>query len=152
VHTAFDLLSSRLTQVKVTDYQEGEHLEVFDMQPGDLVVTDRANGLRERVGFVLSRCAHIIVRITPRMFPMEDEQGAKIVVLDWLKGLHAPDGAIFSRSVWITYARQRIPLRLVACVSRKTNKTKQSAGPSARRARTRRKFIQTPFICQGGFC
>jgi len=114
VHTAFDLLSSRLTQVKVTDYQEGEHLEVFDLQPGDLVVTDRANGLRERVGFVLSRCAHIIVRITPRMFPMEDEQGAKIVVLDWLKGLHAPDGAIFSRSVWITYARQRIPLRLVA--------------------------------------
>jgi hypothetical protein len=29
VHTAFDLLAGRLTQVKVTDYQEGEHLEVF---------------------------------------------------------------------------------------------------------------------------
>jgi hypothetical protein len=43
-----------------------------------------------------------------------DEQGTKIVVLDWLKGLHAPDGAIFSRSVWITFARQRIHLRLVA--------------------------------------
>jgi hypothetical protein len=114
VHTAFDLLTGRLTQVKVTDYKEGEHLEVFDLQPGDLVVTDRANGLRERIGFVVSKCAHIIVRITPRMFPMEDEQGNKIVVLDWLKGLHAPDGAIFSRSVWITCARQRIGLRLVA--------------------------------------
>jgi hypothetical protein len=114
VHTAFDLLAGRLTQVKVTDYQEGEHLEVFDLQSGDLVVTDRANGLRERVAYVLSKCAHIIVRITPRMFPMEDEQGHKITVIDWLKGLHAPDGAIFSRMVWITVAHQRIQLRLVA--------------------------------------
>lgn len=114
VHTAFDLLAGRLTQVKVTDYKEGEHLEVFDLKKGDLVVTDRANGLRERVAFVIGKCAHIIVRITPRMFPMEDEPGNKIVVLDWLKGLHAPDGAVFSRSVWISFARKRFHLRLVA--------------------------------------
>src|SRR5205809_3292296 len=55
VHTAFDLLAGRLTQVKVTDCQEGEHLEIFDLQPGDLVVTDRANGLRTRIAFVLSK-------------------------------------------------------------------------------------------------
>lgn len=114
VHTAFDLLAGRLTQVKVTDYKEAEHLEVFDLQQGDLVVTDRANGLRERVAFVKSKLADIIVRITARMFPMEDEQGAKIAVIDWLKGLHAPDGAIFSRAVWITSANARIQLRLIA--------------------------------------
>jgi hypothetical protein len=28
---------------------------VFDLQKGDLVVTDRANGLRKRIVFVLSR-------------------------------------------------------------------------------------------------
>ena len=39
VHTAFDLLAGRLTQVKVTDCHEGEHLEVFELQKGDLVVT-----------------------------------------------------------------------------------------------------------------
>jgi hypothetical protein len=114
VHTAFDLLAGRLTQVKVTDYKEGEHLEIFDLGPGDLVVTDRANGLRERVAYVVGKCAHIIVRITPRQFPMEDEQGAKIVVLDWLKALHAPDGAIFSRSVRIRLSPKPIHLRLVA--------------------------------------
>jgi len=112
-HTAFDLLAGRLTQVKVTDYKEAEHLEIFDLQPGDLVVTDRANGLRERIAFVESKLADIIVRITARMFPMEDEQGAKIVVIDWLKGLHAPDGAIFSRPVWVTHKLKRIKLRLV---------------------------------------
>ncbi len=53
VHTAFDLLAGRLTQFKVTDQSEAERLEVFDLQPGDVVVTDRANGLRTRIVFVL---------------------------------------------------------------------------------------------------
>jgi Transposase DDE domain len=114
VHTAFDLLAGRLTQVKVTDQHEGEHLEVFDLHKGDLVVTDRANGLRTRIAFVLSKMADIIVRISPSKFPMEDEQGASIVMLDWLKGLQASAGQIYSRPIWITCAHQRIKLRLIA--------------------------------------
>ncbi len=35
VHTAFDLLAGRLTQIKVTDCHEGEHLEIFDLQKGE---------------------------------------------------------------------------------------------------------------------
>jgi hypothetical protein len=114
VHTAFDLLAGRLTQIKVTDCHEGEHLELFDLQQGDLVVTDRANGLRKRIAFVLSKLADIVVRISPSKFPMEDEQGASIAVLEWLKGLQAPAGQICSRPVWITYAHKRIKLRLIA--------------------------------------
>ena len=53
----------------VTDQSEAEHLEVFDLQPGDLVVTDRANGLRTRIAFVVSKLADIIVRISPSKFP-----------------------------------------------------------------------------------
>ncbi len=118
VHTAFDLLAGRLTQVKVTDCHEGEHLEVFDLQKGDLVVTDRANGLRKRIAFVLSKLADIIVRISPSKFPMQDEQGKAIAVKDWLKGLQASAGRICSRVVWITYAGEPIKLRLIAfCLS-----------------------------------
>ena len=40
VHTAFDLLAGRLTQLKVTDRQVGEQLEVFELQAGDLVIRD----------------------------------------------------------------------------------------------------------------
>jgi len=114
VHTAFDLLAGRLTQIKVTDCHEGEHLEIFDLQKGDLVVTDRANGLRKRVVFVLSKLADIVVRISPSKFPMEDEQGAPFRLIDWLKGLHASAGTIGSRAVWITYAHKRVKLRLIA--------------------------------------
>jgi hypothetical protein len=114
VHTAFDLLTGQLTQVKVTDCHEGEHVEVFDLQQGDLVITDRANGLRSRIVFVLSKMADIIVRISPSKFPMEDEQGKTIVLIDWLKGFQASAGQICSRSVWITSAHKQIKLRLVA--------------------------------------
>jgi hypothetical protein len=114
VHTAFDLLAGRLTQLKVTDCHEGEHLELFDLQQGDLVVTDRANGLRKRIAFVRSKLADIVVRISPSKFPMEDEQGAAIAVLEWLKGLQASAGSIWSRPVWISYAHKRIQLRLIA--------------------------------------
>ena len=86
VHTAFDLLTGRLAQIKVTDNHEGEHLEVFDLEKGDLVVTDRANGLRTRIAFVIGKLAHIIVRISPSKFPMENEEGEAIVLIDWLKG------------------------------------------------------------------
>ncbi len=91
VHTAFDLLAGRLTQLKVTDCHEGEHLEIFELQKGD-----------------------VIVRISPSKFPMEDEQGASIAVLDWLKGLPACAGEICSRAVWISCAHKRIQLRLIA--------------------------------------
>ena len=78
------------------------------------MVTDRANGLRKRIAFVLSKCADIVVRISPSKFPMQDEHGASISVVEWLKGLHAPDGGICSRTVWISYAHKRIQLRLIA--------------------------------------
>jgi hypothetical protein len=70
--------------------------------------------LRKRIAFVLSKCADIVVRISPSKFPMQDEQGSSISVLEWLKGLHIPDGGICSRTVWISYLHKRIQLRLIA--------------------------------------
>jgi|GEM_PF-558746 len=143
VHTAFDLLAGRLTQLKVTDQSEAEHLEVFDLQPGDVVVTDRANGLRTRIVFVLSKMAPIIVRISPSKFPMEDEQGASIALLDWLKELQASAGQIWSRPIWISWKHQRFQLRLIVLrlsqdqqekaerrTKRKASKNQQKVRPS----------------------
>jgi hypothetical protein len=116
---------------------------VFDLQKGDLVVTDRANGLRTRLAFVLSKMADIIVRISPSKFPMEDEQGVSIAVLSWLKGLQASAGQRWSRPVWISCAHKRIQLRLLALrlsqeqqekaerrTKRKASKNQQKVQPS----------------------
>jgi hypothetical protein len=114
VHTAFDLLSGRLTQLRVTDHHVGEHLEVFDLQEGDLVVTDRANGLRERIAFVLKRHADLLVRFSPRNLPLQEEDGRALDVVRWLKGRHAPAGRVYSRTVWMLHQGQRTALRWVA--------------------------------------
>jgi hypothetical protein len=76
-------LSGRLTQLQVTDQQVGEHLELFELQAGDLVVTDRANGLRARIAFVQKPQADLVVRFTPHHLPLEDEQGKTIELVKW---------------------------------------------------------------------
>jgi hypothetical protein len=115
VHTAFDLLSGRLSQIKVTDTHEAEHLEVFDLQEGDLVITDRANGYRERIAYACKRLAHLLVRFNPSTLPLQEAAGQAIDLLSWLKARRAPAGRICSLKVWITgQDGQRIPLRVVA--------------------------------------
>lgn len=106
VHTAFDLLAGRFTQLRVTDQQVGEQLELFDLQAGDLVVTDRANGLRQRVAFVLQQQADLLVRFSPRHFPLHEEDGRCLEVVRWLKGRAAPAGRILSRTVWMRLSRR----------------------------------------------
>jgi hypothetical protein len=113
IHTAFNLLSGKMSQVRVTDHHVGEHLEVFDLQAGDLVVTDRANGLRQRIAFVVKQQAQIVVRFSPRHLPLEELSGKAITVVKWLKGCHAPAGRIVSRTVWIRHQGQQIALRCI---------------------------------------
>jgi hypothetical protein len=111
IHTAFDLLTGRLTQLRVTDQKVGEHLEVFDLQAGDLVVTDRANGIRQRIAFVVKKQAEIVVRFSPRQLPLEEHSGINVV--KWLKGCHAPAGRVVSKAVWIRYQGQQVALRCI---------------------------------------
>ena len=113
VHTAFDLLAGRLTQLKVTDQSEGERLEVFELQEGDLVVTDRANGLRERIVWVKEKLAEIVVRFSPHNLPLEDEQGKTIDVIGWLKGRRAKAGQVCSRQVWVSHKSKRVAARCI---------------------------------------
>jgi hypothetical protein len=76
----------------VTDQHEGEHLEVFDLQAGDLVVTDRANGLRQRINYVHQRQADLVVRFSPHNLPLEDEHGRAIEVVKWGVWTSCPGG------------------------------------------------------------
>jgi hypothetical protein len=136
VHSAFDLLAGQLSQVQVTTNQVGEHWELFEVQEGDLLVSDSINGDAGRLAWVLEQQAHAVVRFTPQTLPLYDEQGQSIDLLCWLKGRHAPAGRVVSREVWIRDERgQLLALRLVAlrltaeqrqaAVRRKRKKAKQ---------------------------
>lgn len=132
VHTAFDLLNNRIAELHVTDWSVGEHLGIFGLGPGDLVVTDRANGIRERIFLVLEKAAHIVVRISPHAFPMLTEHGQELDVIGWLKSQHARAGRIGARTICIEVNGQVARLRLLAL---------RLSGPQQERAekRTKRK-------------
>ena len=138
VHTAFDLLAGRLTQLKVTDRQEGEHLEVFELQAGDLVITDRANGLRQRIVFVLKTGADVVVRFTPHNLPLQEASGKALAVVRWLKGCRAPAGRVVSRDVWIDYQGQQFAVR---CIGLRLSE-EQRAAAQRRKKRTAQKKQQ----------
>jgi hypothetical protein len=115
IHTAFDLLAGRLTEVQVTDRFVGEDWRRFDLQKGDLIVSDSINGYQEHIADALDEEAEVLVRFSPKTLPLYDEQGARITVLSWLKQRHAPAGRICSQKVWIHPADgSKRALRLVA--------------------------------------
>lgn len=69
---------------------------------------------RQRVAFVLQQHADLLVRFTPRHFPLEEEDGRRLEVMRWLKGRAAPAGRVLSRTVWMHWQGERTALRWVA--------------------------------------
>jgi hypothetical protein len=49
VHTAFDLLAGRITELHLSTRKVAETLTLFAVQAGDLLVSDSAHGYRERI-------------------------------------------------------------------------------------------------------
>jgi hypothetical protein len=114
IHTAFDLLAGRLTELQVTDRFVGEDWQRFDLQEGDLVVSDSMNGYQEHIAAQRSKKVHVAVRFFPKTLPLWDEEGHRRDVLKWLKGRHAPAGRVCSRKVWLhAEDGSKVALRLV---------------------------------------
>lgn len=136
LHCAFDLLAGRLTHVKVTDRHTAEDLELFDIQPGDLIISDNANGYRERLFHVLKAKADLLVRFSVNTLPLHDEQGHLLDLLRWLKGRHAPAGRIVERTAFIEQDGQRQQVRCVALrlTAEQTQQAQRRKRGKARRA------------------
>jgi hypothetical protein len=96
IHTAFDLLQGRLSQIEVTDHTVPEQLTFFHLQAGDLIVGDKATGYAQRITYVHDQHADIVTRFTPSTLPLFTEQQERIDVIRWLKGRHAKRGTICS--------------------------------------------------------
>jgi len=114
VHMSFDLLGGRMSEVLVTDEHQGEDWNLFDVQDGDVFVSDRVNGYQQRIAEMVSRGAHVLVRISLSSLPLYDSQGTRIDLLAWLKGRHAPAGRVCPRQVWIHTPLLWVPVQLVA--------------------------------------
>lgn len=114
IHTGFDLLAGRLAEVQVTTDSVAEQWSLFSVQPGDLLISDRANGYQERLLFIQQRQAEAIVRFSAATLPLFEADGTRIDLVRWLKGRHAPAGRSVSRQVWLHTEQGPLEVRVVA--------------------------------------
>lgn len=115
IHTAFDLLAGRISEVQVTAHHVGEDWRRFEIHANDLFVSDAINGYVEHLADLRKQQAHGLVRFSPKTLPLYDEQGERIDVLQWLKQRHAPAARVCRQKVWIQAADgSKHELRLIA--------------------------------------
>lgn len=150
IHTGFDLLSGRLAEVQVTSDAVAETWSLFDVQAGDLIISDRANGYQQRLFFIDERKAEAIVRFSPNTLPLFDEEGQRVEIVPWLKGRHAPAGRVCSRSAWLKQGEQQLEVRVVAL--RLTDAQTQAARRrKSKKARKDKRQIQPDTLYLAGW-
>jgi hypothetical protein len=113
LHTAYDLIAGRLAQVVVTDRTQGETLDHFELEVGDIVVCDGGYGYRSSVAAVKKQRADGLFRIHPDTFPLEDECGQPLDLWPRLRKTKGP--RLWERQAYCTHNKQRYSVRVIAC-------------------------------------
>lgn len=92
VHYSIALPSLECDFFEVTDSKGGETFRRFPAQTGDVVLADRGYCHRPGVADILSRGAHVIVRLNHQNFPLTEEAGRALNILSRLRRLkdHSP--------------------------------------------------------------
>jgi hypothetical protein len=92
----------------------GESLRQFPVRPKDCLIADRGYAHAAGIAHVQRKGGYVIVRHNAQNLPVQDEAGAAVELLGWLRTLAQP-GAVGSRSVYVPVdQRQRVLVRLCA--------------------------------------
>ncbi len=115
VHACFDLGATRLSGLVVTDAHGAETLAHFPYQPGEVVLADRGYAHQAGLAAVLTHGAYLVVRHHWRSLRLEQADGSRFDVLDWLRSAAASSFAQpLEQRVWLRTASDRYALRLLA--------------------------------------
>jgi hypothetical protein len=112
LHTAYDLIAGRLGQMVVTDHTQGEKLDHFELEVGDIVVSDGGYGHRSSVAAVKKKRADGVFRIHPDTFPLEDEFGQPLDLWPLLRKTKGP--RLWERQAYCIHNQQRYAVRVIA--------------------------------------
>ena len=111
VHLAYDLLTTRVDGVVVSDRHTAEGLGHLLLAPGDVVVGDGGYGYRRQVATARAGGADVVLRIDPRTCPLVDDAGRPFAVETWLR---RQAGQCTEWAGWCVWMGQRFPVRLIA--------------------------------------
>lgn len=145
VHLAYDLLSGRFSQISLSDCHGAESFSRFDWQAGDVAVGDSGYGYRRCVSLLSRLGAFAVVRISPRSFPLLQQDGTPLDPLRWLNEL--PQG-IHERAVGFDFHGQRYEARLIAkSLSAEHAERKRAAKRKLASKKGRHLKDETLFLC-----
>lgn len=129
LHVRLDLDRDELMHAELTDHRSGESFLRHEVEPGSLLVGDRVYGTRKGVSHVLDEGGHVLVRITPKSFPLEDRHGRRVDLISEVGSKLAP-GEVANRSLWYRAGGASRPIRIIM-----QRKEAESAAYGRRRAR-----------------
>jgi hypothetical protein len=82
LHVNVELPSRRFAKAELTDAHGGESFERFTIEPGDLLVGDRAYGTTNGIRHVVLHGGHVLVRTNGSSLPLMDEAGRPVDPLE----------------------------------------------------------------------
>ncbi len=85
LHQSYDLRAGCMAQVQVTDRHQAESVAHFQVQPGDLVVTDAGYPVGSSVEVTLANQGFMLQRTSVFTLHLEDEQGETIILKERVK-------------------------------------------------------------------
>ena len=99
LHIALDLVNLELIHVEVTDKYQGERLDYYPLQEGDVALVDRAYNQPSQLVQQGARGVCVVLRYNPHSMTLYDEQCEKI---DWYQKLQG-----------CSEARCQVPVRVM---------------------------------------
>lgn len=135
LHCAFDIFNFSYRSMEITEFGAGEKLSRHVIEPGDIVLADRAYGTIRGMEHVLAGDGDFILRYKTKGFNVYDEQGSKIDLVDRFSHL-APMETLSLYCFYVSEGKKR-PVRLVAM-------RKDTAAIDSVRKKHRQKGLKTP--------
>lgn len=82
IHMEVSLPERKFAGARLTDRRGGESFEHFDIQPGDVMVGDRAYGLASNIDRARAQKGHVVVRINATNLPLYRADGLRVDPLE----------------------------------------------------------------------
>src|SRR5947209_11978790 len=113
LHQSYELRAGRMEQVQLTDRHQAESLRHFQLQAGDVVVTDAGYPVDSSVEWTRQSQSVLLQRTAASQLHLEDEQGRVIGLKERIK--HLPGNCLTELRGWVRLPQsgERAPVRVV---------------------------------------
>lgn len=149
LHLSWQPFALQPVELTMTDAHTGEGLGDAGVQPGDLVLADRAYGIWREIRIVLDALAYLVIRLTWSNLPLCTPDGQPCDLPTWLRSI--PESQqVAEVMVYAADDPQRRPLRLVAGRV-PPEKVKETRNAVYRRARKKKRSPHPNTLLIAGF-